>query len=237
MANKPFDKCVNWNGKDLSGLWLVTYKIDGVRVFLDCKTREAYSRRHVPIPKFPEELKDKLITKYSEYATRPLDFEVYRNNWATSISLTRDTKSPGFVADIDDCYMLPDDYVDKRLVGPWLSDPTEKEILNHLRVAAKAGYEGLVLRQDHKWVRVKHRFSYDVTIQNVVEGSGKYKGVIGSYSTEYGEVGSGMTDEQRRRGWFERKTLIGKTIEVECYGLTSSNKFNNAVFIRFREDK
>lgn len=91
------------------------------------------------------------------------------------------------------------------------------------------GYEGLILKSSaHKytfkrskdWVKVKAIKTADITCYDVLEGEGKYEGMIGSLMCEGHvdgrdikvKVGSGLSDCQRG---FPESHFIGKCIEVK----------------------
>jgi ATP-dependent DNA ligase len=96
------------------------------------------------------------------------------------------------------------------------------------------GYEGLVLRQGDRWLKVKPKETYDVLVTGIVEGTGKYAGKLGALITDMGKVGTGFTDKDRE----DLFTLpINTIIEVECMELTPKGKFRHPRFIRVRYDK
>ncbi len=101
--------------------------------------------------------------------------------------------------------------------------------------AVAKGYEGLILRQDKRWLKVKPIDTFDVEILSLIEGKGKYKGKLGALVTSLGNVGTGFTDEEREDIW-ENK-YIGNTVEVSYMHLTEDGKFRHPRFLRIRFDK
>lgn len=86
--------------------------------------------------------------------------------------------------------------------------------------------EGLMLNRDAKYRRKRHNgilkvkrfYTVDLRIIDFEEGTGRLKGSLGAFVVRYKDnilnVGSGMSDEQRRTFWEERESLIDRVIEV-----------------------
>jgi len=206
-----------WNGKDLKGTWQVTLKIDGVRMLRD-EDGNPVSRSGKPL--YNLENIDKDIT----------DAEVYDTDWKTSVSLVR-TKHTTVKVLPDQVYTL--DPLDLRLDVEEVQDPSATAIRAWLETALAQNYEGLVLRQEDKWIKVKPKETYDVQVTGKIEGTGKYIGKLGAFTTDMGNVGTGLTDKDREEYWTDTPTLI----EVECMSLTPDGKFRHPVFKRVRWDK
>ena len=124
---------------------------------------------------------------------------------------------------------------DNRLYLTTIENPTKEQILELFNLARDKGFEGLVLRQDDKFIKVKSKETYDVEILDIVEGTGRNKNRLGAFITNMGKVGSGLTDLDRDK--YYNKKYIGETIEVDCMELTPSGKFRHPRFVRLREDK
>lgn len=151
--------------------------------------------------------------------------------------------------------MFPDDGRRERKTPTNWTDPTAGKITEGMELANKAGYEGLVLRQGDKWLKVKPKPSWDVLILDAIEGVGKRKGHVGAFMTSKGKVGGfrGFTYDDLRDIWQQHLDhphgqesgvvgvlagpIIGQTIEVEAMGLTPAGKFRQPRCIRFRPDK
>lgn len=204
-----------WKGNDLKGKWQVTYKIDGVRCIV--QNGIAYSKE------------GRVFDHFTPY--KDGDYEVFANNWEDSISIVRGTL--GYSE--SDFYSL--DPLDPRLFAGEFTDPTAGHIEGMLAMAVKDGYEGLILRQEDKWLKVKPVETYDVEITGLVEGQGKHKGRLGAFVTPMGNVGTGLTDAERDQFWASRQSLLHTVIEVECMQLTKEKQFRHPRFKRLRPDK
>jgi hypothetical protein len=210
-------KAKNWKGNDLKGEWEVTLKIDGVRMLRD-EDGNPVSRAGKPLYNL-EGIDDKIT-----------DAEIFLKDWETSVSMVR-TKD-GIL--IKNCHAYSLDPLDDRLKDGTVTDPTAEFISRRLDEANEVGYEGLILRQGDKWLKVKPSETHDVKVVNLVEGTGKYVGMLGAMVTEKGNVGTGFTDAQRKEFWvFPLNTII----EVECMSITKDGKFRHPRFKRVRWDK
>jgi hypothetical protein len=228
MARGKFNenKAKPWKGSDLQGIWSITFKIDGARMLRDSQGLPV-SRAGKPLYNLSHISKD--IT----------DAEIYNENWETSMSLVR-TKNNGSPVDPSFVYSL--DPLDPRLDGGSIDTPSAYELQLLLKGAVEEGYEGLILRQGDKWLKVKPKDTADVFITGYQAGTGKHKGKMGALLTNYGKVGTGFSDIDRE-WWQMMFDLHGLTwlttvlIEVEYMEMTSGNKFRHPRFKRVRDDK
>lgn len=204
---------------DLIGDLLLTKKIDGVRARFT--PQGAVSRANKPLYNLSQ---FKLSGEY----------EVYRTNWETSVSLVK-TQSPTDIT-LDDLYSL--DPVDSRLVVGDYPILTEKDIKDALKEALKNNYEGLVIfdRSTNIHWKVKPIETYDVVVTGVQPGTGKHAGRLGAALTNKGKVGTGFSDLDRETFWKD-PTFIGSVIECSCMQLTKNGKMRHARFLRRRFDK
>lgn len=112
--------------------------------------------------------------------------------------------------------------------------------------AIARGEEGLVLKyadddyiydRSRSWCKVKKRETVDLEVIRVVEGTGKYEGVMGALVCDYNgkevAVGSGYTDEQRK----EYMVNPPKMIEVFFQNKTNKGSLRFPIFVRNRFDK
>lgn len=140
----------------------------------------------------------------------------------------------------------------------------EKEIHELYEKVRARGLEGLIIkdpnglyhrRRNHAWTKIKAEESADVVIVDVEEGTGKYAGMLGALVVDYNgvrvNVGSGLSDEQRREFWEAYKIqhrefgptsdldvkLVGRMIEVEYHEVTPDGSLRHPRFKRFRDDK
>lgn len=206
-----------WDGGDLTGEWLFTYKIDGVRALK--KDGKWYSRAGKELYNIPDVPYD--------------DVEVYLGNWNDTVSAVR-TKT--FVAIPEDCiYSL--NPIDHRLIRFMSPNPNSESIKVNLKIALEIGYEGLVLYQGDKVLKVKPIDTVDVRVCHLIEGKGKYTNMLGAVITPYGKVGTGFTDNDRAYFWLNKEEILDQIIEVSYMELTRDGKFRHPRFIRLREDK
>jgi hypothetical protein len=228
MARGKFNenKAKPWNGKNLQGIWSITRKIDGARMLRDSEGnpvsragKPLYNLSHIP----------KEIT----------DAEIYNKDWETSMSLVR-TKNNGSPVDPSFVYSL--DPLDPRLDAGSIDSPSAYELNLLLYGVGEEGYEGLILRQGDKWLKVKPKNTADVFVIGFQWGTGKHSGKMGALITKYGKVGTGFSDADRL-WWSMMYELHGlpwltkQLIEVEYMEMTKYNKFRHPRFIRIREDK
>lgn len=231
-----------WGGKALTGVWHVTIKIDGVRALWeevqglpDGLTHMWMSRAGKPLYNIPAPSVS--IQHGNEFWHPGTDCELYLGSLKDSVRAcrTKHIKPDTPVIGHEHLYSL--DPLDKRLDLGLVQDPTAEWILSKLASVNARGYEGLVLRQGDKWLKVKPHDTFDVRVLSVHEGEGKHKGRLGYVTTHLGDVGTGWTDLERHHWWNQRVRLIGTTIEVDCMQLTPDGKFRHARFIRERFDK
>jgi ATP-dependent DNA ligase len=130
------------------------------------------------------------------------------------------------------------DPLDARLRWGTLTSPTAHDILTQLQRANDHGYEGLVLRQGDRWVKVKPEETHDATITGFAEGKGKHFGRLGYVKTAKGDVGTGFADIEREILWEAKaERLVGQVVEVSCLQLTLGGQFRHPFFVRMRPDK
>lgn len=215
MSNEITKKIHDWDGSDLKGLWEITYKIDGVRAISDGKN--VTSKHGKPLYNL-----DHLVHTFR-------DAEIFRGSFKRTIESVRSSKKVDPVQ-ADEVYSL--DPLDPRLQAGALINPEATYIADLLNRVVASGYEGLILRQGDRWIKVKKFKTYDVTVTDVQPGKGKHTGRMGALLTEKGKVGGGFTDEMR-----ERTDWIGRIIEVKCMELTADGKFRHARYLRTRDDK
>lgn len=227
MENTEINRPRAWNGNKLSGDWLVTVKIDGVRAIWHDE-RGWLSRANKPLYNIPPWRQG-----------QPRDCEVFINNFRDTIRATRTRCRKSGTPSITQEHLFGLAPLDPRLHWGSLTDPSPAAICAHLQRANVRGYEGLVLRQGDHWVKIKPAETHDVVITGYVEGTGKHRGQLGFVTTSKGAVGAGFTDIEREILWAEAKAgvLVGKVIEVSCMQLTLDGQFRHPFFVRMRPDK
>lgn len=204
-----------YTGQSLSGNWLFTRKLDGVRMLRDAEGN-------------PVSRAGKPLHNLEEIPASIKDAEIFLGTWEDTVSAVRSHKGPKVRP--RQAYLL--DPLDPRLVIGMFTEPSSEFIEAELQAALNRGDEGLVLYQGRTAYKVKPTENYDVPVTGATEGKGKYAGLIGALIIPKGKV-SGMSDDQRR-AFTER---LPEVIEVECMGLTNGGKFRHPRFIRERFDK
>lgn len=217
-------KAVNYDGRQLKGDVAVFIKIDGVRA-LRLADGTVVSRNSKPLHNL-----DHLEFK---------DAEIFRKDWATSVSLVR-TESYQEINQ-GDVYELTDGAIDPRLLlcTPFAPKP---EYLHQLMLEQVAkGNEGIVCRvlgkDGFNWWKLVPEKRADVRITGYKQGTGKNAGMLGSFTTNHGSVGTGFTDAMRIDYWARREEMVGKIIEVSYRETTDDDKLRFPAFQRERFDK
>ena len=220
---KVMIKAKAWKENDLEGKWEFERKIDGVRMLRDDAGRPV-SRNLKPL--FNLDGVDSAIT----------DAEIFTGAWETTVTAVKKQTGEPPVKEEWVYSLYPE--VDKRLKLGVVTNPTAATINKMLETQVALGDEGLILRSvedPSKWLKVKTKYTADVRITGLQAGGGKYVGVLGAFMTNYGNVGTGLTDAQRAE--YNNPALIGSLIEVEYMELTNGGKFRHPRFVRFRTDK
>lgn len=144
------------------------------------------------------------------------------------------------------------------LVNSWCDMSTDR-VMKLLDIVTNNGAEGLMInfgsalyenKRTDKLLKLKKMQTIDMRVLDVIEGNGKYEGMIGSLDcmcrTENkvikAYVGSGLSDAQRMN-WAQHPELIeGKIVEVGYFEISKSQGTDNYSLrfprlIRVRDDK
>jgi DNA ligase-1 len=124
----------------------------------------------------------------------------------------------------------------------------EKDILNFYSYCLDTGFEGIILKEflscyekRRTWLKMKPTETYDLTIVDCIEGTGKNESVLGSFAVNFNgiivDVGSGMSDDQRKEFWDNKEKMLGKVIEVEADSVTKDGSLRFPRFRNLRKDK
>lgn len=125
---------------------------------------------------------------------------------------------------------------------------TEEDILNFYSYCLDCGFEGVVLKEflsiyDKKktWFKKKPTDTFDLSIVECVEGTGKNAGILGAFVVDFNgvsvNVGSGLSDEQRKEFWAIKEELKGMIIEVEADAVTKDGSLRFPRYKSLRKDK
>jgi DNA ligase-1 len=131
---------------------------------------------------------------------------------------------------------------------------TDEEIAELVTPIWKRGGEGIMLntmdglyeiKRSNSLLKVKYVESMDLKVVDIQEGTSKYEGMLGALIVDYKGyrvgVGSGFSDEERRRFWDNPEKIIGKTIEVDTFGESKDQlgnvSLNCPIFRGVRYDK
>lgn len=203
--------------------WELSAKVDGVRLILDSTTGKVTTRNGEDVlPHIAD------AVRQSPYN----DVELFAGNWSDSISVLRGTKP--FNASM--LYGL-NPTVDPRLyMGK--SKMTYEYAMQIMQTLVDRGIEGLIMRCGSIWMKVVPVHTADVLVIGMKEGNGRKAGTCGALVTNYGNVGSGLSDEMSAALWAQKDRLINRLIvEVEYRERHASGKFRFARFVRPRLDK
>ena len=219
-----YEKAVHHGDGVLKGVWDVTRKIDGVRAMRN-QDGAVVSRNGKPL--------------YNLDHLEFQDAEIFRKDWSTSVSLVR-SQSPQHITEADVYELSKLNYDDRLNTDRFLMNSTYDERMELMQEFVAQGYEGIVLRDtgSDRWVKVVPVLNADIRITGYTMGKGKNEGLIGSWMTNHGSVGSGFTDADRVL-WTKQglDTFVGSIIEVSYRETTEAGKLRFPAFDRFRFDK
>ena len=125
---------------------------------------------------------------------------------------------------------------------------SDEEVQHYYSSAINKGKEGVVVkdlsaqyhrRRNHGWMKIKAEESVDLEIVGYEEGSGKCAGALGALIVDFNgvnvNVGSGLSDEQRKSFWSVKDTLEGRIAEVFYHEITPDGSLRHPRFKRFRD--
>lgn len=224
---QEFIKPRAWRGGDLVGDWQVTLKLDGVRAIWHHQLGWL-SRAQKPLYNIPP-------WRHGVACDCELFVGSFRDTIRAARTRIPDEETPLIKA--EHLYGLRP--LDSRLHLGILHNPTAADIRRELQHVNDLGFEGLVLRQNEHWIKIKPEETHDVTITGYGEGTGKHLGRLGFVTTGRGSVSSGFSDAERELLWSDAKAgrLVGQVIEVGCQELSLNGQFRHPYFVRQRPDK
>lgn len=114
----------------------------------------------------------------------------------------------------------------------------------------KQGYEGVMIKYPDApykfgrgWEVMKFKAFHDVDlkIEEILEGTGKHEGKMGSVRVDYKgvdvQVGSGFSDDLREQLWKDPTSFLGRMIEVRYQEVTPDGSLRFPTFVCFRNDR
>jgi DNA ligase 1 len=131
----------------------------------------------------------------------------------------------------------------------------EIEFKDYNREMVEAGYEGIMIKDPNgkwegkrstAWLKSKPWLEVSLAVVAVEEGTGRNVGRLGALVCEGVDdgksitvnVGSGLTDAQRREFWEDTEALIGQVVEVRADAVTQNQDGTYSLrfprFMRFR---
>jgi DNA ligase 1 len=114
----------------------------------------------------------------------------------------------------------------------------------------KQGYEGAMVKDldaPYKFgrgpevMKLKAFHDVDLKIRQLIEGTGKHSGKLGSVLVSYHgvdvQVGSGFSDDLRETIWSDPDSFVGRVIEVRYQEVTPDGSLRFPTFVCFRNDR
>lgn len=126
----------------------------------------------------------------------------------------------------------------------------ELQFKQYNKEAIEAGYEGIMIKdvdaiyeckRSVSWLKQKPFIEVSLTVVAVEEGTGKNEGRLGALICE-GEddgkkiqvnVGSGLTDDQRKEFWADQQDLLGQVVEIRADAATLNQDSSDLYSLRF----
>jgi hypothetical protein len=235
-----FRKANSYTGQKIKGIVDVSYKIDGVRMLF--RDGKFVTRNDKTPPGFDRAVSEDAKEKIELFE----DCELYNGSFFGTNGPLSQHEPEIDVIGADDVYPLDysviggDHHFDPRLTIDRVENPSYDYVMGHLTKALELGYEGLVLRTQDRWYRVKPYYTADVYVTGWFEQLDKAKnpkGQLGGFDTNYGKV-TAFSDKERVALWENPAQYVGRLIEVVYRELYDTGKFRYCVtFSRFRDDK
>lgn len=101
------------------------------------------------------------------------------------------------------------------------------------------------IKRSKELLKIKHTEEYVLPVVDMLEGTGKFEGMLGALIVEYKGnrlgVGSGFSDDQRRDIWNNPDAYLGRSIEIDTFGESTNalgvTSLNCPIFKRFVGDE
>lgn len=149
--------------------------------------------------------------------------------------------------------LIENNDVDLTRVRPIKREPVAadySEIKRIHDVYVQEGYEGVMVKMceapykfGRGWevMKLKAFHDVDLPILQLLEGTGKNSGKLGSVVVSYNgvnvQVGSGFSDELRDTIWGDKESFIGRVIEIRYQEVTPDGSLRFPTFVCFRNDR
>lgn len=126
----------------------------------------------------------------------------------------------------------------------------EDQIFEHYHRMLSLGLEGVIIKRadglykkkrSREWMKLKDVNTLDLRVKKLVQGEGKYYGMMGAAIVEYKgknvNVGTGWSDHERELYWKTPSLLVGKILEVSFHEITPDGSLRHPRAKTIRNDK
>jgi len=140
--------------------------------------------------------------------------------------------------------------LDKLVMAPSYSVQNLEEIYQYYGHFLDAGLEGGMVKDINglyrfsrhaDWQKLKEINDVDLVCEGLVQGEGKYYGMLGALVFKYKgkriSVGSGISDEERTTWWKDPSLVKGKVCEIHYHQITPDGSLRHPRLYCIREDK
>lgn len=127
---------------------------------------------------------------------------------------------------------------------------SEEEVSHYYNTFRDSGLEGAIVKafsgpyvgkRSPYWMKLKGEETLDLKIVSMVEGEGKYVGMLGALVVDHNgvlvNVGTGLSDDDRSLFWSNQSLYINKLVEVQFQEVTPDGSLRHPRYLRMRMDK
>lgn len=134
--------------------------------------------------------------------------------------------------------------------------PRHKVLAKHSNIKSlhdtfvQNGFEGAMVKyldspykfgRGYEVMKMKEFYDADLPIEQLIEGSGRHTGKLGSVKVMFNgvavQVGSGFSDDLRAAMWKDKNSFLGRVIEVRYQEVTPDGSLRFPTFVCFRNDR